>query len=129
GASSISDSWYGFAQNVKGLEEYRRLVENNVIPVFKGHILSSEDEVIRKHILNLMSSMDTSWFNEQLIFSSLPIVLQRLDTMRQDGLIEINTYQLKVTQKGRPFVRNVCMAFDIRLHKKVPNTRLFSMTV
>jgi oxygen-independent coproporphyrinogen-3 oxidase len=114
---------------VKGLEEYRRLVENNVIPVFKGHILSSEDEVIRKHILNLMSSMDTSWFNEQLIFSSLPIVLQRLDTMRQDGLIEINTYQLKVTQKGRPFVRNVCMAFDIRLHKKVPNTRLFSMTV
>ncbi|MGK0495473.1 MAG: oxygen-independent coproporphyrinogen-3 oxidase, partial [Maribacter sp.] len=42
GASSISDSWYGFAQNVKGLEEYRRLVENNVIPVFKGHILSSE---------------------------------------------------------------------------------------
>jgi oxygen-independent coproporphyrinogen-3 oxidase len=129
GASSISDSWYGFAQNVKGLEEYRRLVENNVIPVFKGHILSSEGEVIRKHILNLMSSMDTSWFNEQLIFSSLPIVLQRLDTMRQDGLIEINTYQLKVTQKGRPFVRNVCMAFDIRLHKKVPNTRLFSMTV
>jgi oxygen-independent coproporphyrinogen-3 oxidase len=129
GASSISDSWYGFAQNVKGLEEYRRLVENNVIPVFKGHILSSEGEVIRKHILNLMSSMDTSWFNEQLIFSSLPIVLQRLDTMRQDGLIEINTYQLKVTQKGRAFVRNVCMAFDIRLHKKVPNTRLFSMTV
>jgi oxygen-independent coproporphyrinogen-3 oxidase len=128
GASSISDSWYGFAQNVKGLEEYRQLVENNVIPVVKGHMLSSEDEIIRKHILKLMCSMDTSWFNEQMIFSDLPIVLQRLDKMRQDGLIEINTHQLKVTQKGRPFVRNVCMAFDVRLHKKVPNTRLFSMT-
>ncbi len=129
GASSISDSWYGFAQNVKDLEEYRQLVENNVIPVVKGHILSSEDEVIRKHILNLMCSMDTSWFNEQMIFSDLPIVLQRLDNMRKDGLIEINTHQLKVTQKGRPYMRNVCMAFDVRLHKKVPNTRLFSMTV
>ncbi|MFT6795992.1 MAG: oxygen-independent coproporphyrinogen-3 oxidase [Maribacter sp.] len=129
GASSISDSWYGFTQNVKDLEEYRQLVENNVIPVVKGHILSSEDEVIRKHILNLMCSLDTSWFNEQMIFSDLPIVLKRLDNMRQDGLIEINTHQLKVTQKGRPYVRNVCMAFDVRLHKKVPNTRLFSMTV
>lgn len=129
GASSISDSWYGFTQNVKDLEEYRQLVENNVIPVVKGHILSSEDEVIRKHILNLMCSLDTSWFNEQMIFSDLPIVLKRLDNMRQDGLIEINRHQLKVTQKGRPYVRNVCMAFDVRLHKKVPNTRLFSMTV
>lgn len=129
GASSISDSWYGFAQNVEGLEEYRHLVENNVIPVVKGYMLSPEDEVIRKHILNLMCSMDTSWINEQMIFSDVPIVLQRLDKMRQDGLIEINTQQLKVTQKRRPFVRNVYMAFDVRLHEKVPNTRLFSITV
>jgi len=129
GASSISDSWYGFAQNVKNLEEYKQLVENNVIPVFKGHILSTEDEVIRKHILNLMCGMETSWFNEQMLFPDLPLVLQRLDKMRQDSLIEVNTHQLKVTTKGRPFVRNICMAFDIRLHKKIPDTRLFSMTI
>jgi len=129
GASSISDSWYGFAQNIKSLEEYRRLVENNEIPVFKGHMLSSEDEVIRKHILNLMCGMETSWFNGQMLFADLPLVLERLDKMRQDGLIEINTRQLKVRPEGRPFVRNVCMAFDLRLHDKVPDTRLFSMTV
>lgn len=129
GASSISDSWYGFAQNSKNLEVYQELVKNNKIPVFKGHMLSVEDEVIRKHILNLMCAMETSWFNEQMLFSDLPFVLQRLDKMRQDGLIQINTHQLIVTEKGRPFVRNVCMAFDIRLHKKIPHTRLFSMTV
>jgi len=129
GASSISDSWYGFAQNVKGLEEYQQLVENNVIPVFKGHMLSTQDETIRKHILNLMCGMETSWFNEQMLFTDLPLVFERLDKMRQDGLIELNTHQLKVTPKGRPFVRNVCMAFDLRLHKKIPDTRLFSMTV
>lgn len=129
GASSISDSWYGFAQNVKNIEEYRQLVNNNVIPVFKGHILSSEDEIIRKHILNLMCDLETSWFNEQMLFTDLPIVLARLDKMKQDGLIELNLHQLKVTPKGRPFVRNVCMAFDLRLHHKVPDTRLFSMTI
>ena len=129
GASSISDSWYGFAQNVKDLEEYQRLVANNVIPVIIGHMLSAKDEAIRKHILNLMCTLETSWFNEQMLFSELPVVLQRLEGMRKDGLIEINTHQLKVTSKGRPFVRNICMAFDVRLHKKIPKTRLFSMTV
>jgi oxygen-independent coproporphyrinogen-3 oxidase len=64
GASSISDSWYGFTQNIKDIEAYKQLVENNIIPVCKGHMLSTEDEVISTHILNLMCSMNTSWFNE-----------------------------------------------------------------
>ncbi len=129
GVSSISDSWYGFVQNIKDLEEYQRLVSNDVIPVFKGHLLTREDEIIRKHILNLMCGMETSWFNDQMLFPDLPIVLGRLDKMQQDGLIETHMRQLKVTEKGRPFVRNICMAFDLRLHKKIPDTRLFSMTV
>ena len=129
GASSISDSWYGFAQNVKSLEEYQHLIDHDIIPIFKGHMLTTEDEIVRMHILNLMCEMETSWFNDQMLFSDLPFVLKRLDKMKQDGLIEIYMRQLKVTEKGRPFVRNVCMAFDLRLHKKIPDTRLFSMTV
>lgn len=129
GASSISDSWYGFAQNVKDLEEYQRLIANDIIPVFKGHMLTQEDEIVRKHILNLMCSLETSWFCDSMLFLDLPFVLQRLEKMQQDGLIETHMRQLKVTEKGRPFVRNICMAFDLRLHKKIPDTRLFSMTV
>jgi oxygen-independent coproporphyrinogen-3 oxidase len=129
GASSISDSWYGFAQNVKNLEEYQHLVENDIIPIFRGHILSDVDVVIRKHILNLMCHMETFWFNEEMQFKQLPEVMNRLVEMSQDGLLEMNTYQLKITEKGRPFVRNICMAFDLKLHEKTPDTRLFSMTV
>lgn len=129
GASSISDSWYGFAQNVKDIEEYQELVANDIIPVFKGHMLTQEDEIVRKHILNLMCSLETSWFCDSMLFSDLPYVLQRLENMRQDGLIETHMRQLKITGKGRPFVRNICMAFDLRLHTKMPGTRLFSMTV
>jgi oxygen-independent coproporphyrinogen-3 oxidase len=76
-----------------------------------------------------MCDLETSWFNEQMLFTDLPLVLERLDNMKQDGLIELNMHQLKVTPKGRPFVRNVCMAFDLRLHQNVPDTRLFSMTI
>ncbi|PIB28875.1 oxygen-independent coproporphyrinogen III oxidase [Maribacter sp. 4G9] len=129
GASSISDSWYGFAQNVKSLEEYQHLVEHNIIPIFRGHILTDEDIVIRKHILNLMCQLETLWFGEPMQFKALPVVLERLREMKDDGLLEMTPYQLRITQKGRPFVRNICMAFDLKLHEKTPETRLFSMTI
>ncbi|TLF45179.1 oxygen-independent coproporphyrinogen III oxidase [Maribacter aurantiacus] len=129
GASSISDSWYGFAQNVKSLEEYQHLVENNIIPIFRGHILTDEDRIIRKHILNLMCQLETIWFQESMRFKELPVVMDRLKEMQDDGLLEMTQYQLRVTEKGRPFVRNICMAFDLKLHEKTPETRLFSMTI
>lgn len=127
GASSISDSWYGFAQNVKGVEEYQHLVENDVIPIFRGHILTQEDQNIRKHILNLMCRLETHWQeDEKVLFDE---VSTKLTEMESDGLIEFGEYKLNITEKGRPYVRNVCMAFDLHLQRKAPETRLFSMTV
>ncbi len=129
GVSAISDSWYGFAQNVKSVEEYQNFVENDIFPVYRGHVLTSEDLVIRKHILNLMCKLNTAWFTGDQFFPALPDTLIRLKEMQNDGLIEIDTNSLKITEKGRPFVRNVCMAFDLRLERKKPETQLFSMTV
>lgn len=129
GVSSISDSWYSFAQNVKNLEEYTHLVDNAIIPIYRGHILTDEDRIIRRHILNLMCRFETSWSDTDLHFPALPSVLDRLHEMELDQLIDIRPNQIKVTQKGRPFIRNICMAFDVLLHRKAPETRLFSMTV
>jgi oxygen-independent coproporphyrinogen-3 oxidase len=129
GVSSISDSWDSFAQNVKNLEEYGHLVENNIIPIYRGHILTNEDSIIRKHILNLMCRFKTSWGNPQERFKELDVVKERLGEMALDGLVEIASDSICVTEKGRPFVRNVCMAFDLFLHRKAPDTRLFSMTI
>lgn len=61
GISAISDSWYGFTQNVKTVKEYQQIVNSGEIPVFRGHILSEEDQMIRKHILNMMCHFYTSW--------------------------------------------------------------------
>ncbi|MBT8312942.1 MAG: oxygen-independent coproporphyrinogen III oxidase [Maribacter sp.] len=129
GASSISDSWYSFAQNVKSIEEYRHLVDNMIIPIYRGHILTEEDQKIRKHILNLMCRFNTSWKKKDEYFAELPVVKDKLKEMERDGIVEIGTDELKVTEKGRPFIRNICMAFDVLLHRKEPETRLFSMTI
>lgn len=129
GASSISDSWYSFAQNVKSLEEYNHLVENNIIPIFRGHILTDEDQIIRRHILNLMCKMETSIQKQNKQFEELPAALYRLEALALDGLVTIGKNDISVTEKGRPFIRNICMAFDVLLHRKAPETKLFSMTI
>lgn len=129
GTSAISDSWYSFAQNVKGVEEYQDLVDKNIFPVYRGHILTQEDLIIRNHILNLMCKLETYWEDECLYFTELPNVLLRLAEIEKDKLIEIGQNHLKVLEKGRPFVRNICMAFDLLLQRKKPDTQLFSMTI
>jgi oxygen-independent coproporphyrinogen-3 oxidase len=129
GVSSISDSWYGFAQNVKSLEEYQHLVENNIIPIYRGHILTDEDQIIRRHILNLMCRLHTNLTQEGEKFQALPEVLNRLMELQEDGLIAVTEDGISVTAAGRPFIRNVAMAFDLRLHRKLPETRIFSMTL
>ena len=129
GVSSISDSWYGFAQNEKDLETYYNRLDKNELPVFKGHILTEEDLIIRKHILNLMCQFSTSWDNSKNYFDSLPEVLNQLTEMENDGLLLISENTLLVTEKGKSFVRNICMAFDLHLKRKAPQTQLFSMTV
>ena len=129
GVSSISDSWYAFAQNEKELETYYERLRQNELPVFRGHLLTEEDLIIRRHILNLMCQFNTSWDTNECYFEELPEVLAQLQEMEDDGLLHIKPGRLIVTEKGKPFVRNICMAFDLRLKRKAPQTQLFSMTV
>ncbi|KIC01450.1 coproporphyrinogen III oxidase [Flavobacterium sp. JRM] len=129
GVSSISDSWYSFAQNVKSIEDYYQLLEWDKLPVVKGHILTEEDLIIRKHILNLMCNFETTWSEESNYFKEIPEILTQLKEMENDGLLTIANETIKVTEAGKPFVRNICMAFDLHLKRKAPETSLFSMTI
>jgi oxygen-independent coproporphyrinogen-3 oxidase len=129
GVSSISDSWYAFGQNAKTVEEYLALVKHDILPVFKGHILTEEDLVIRRHILNIMCKGETHWDNNGDLFEQLFVAIERLQAFADDGLIELTARSLKVTPQGKRFLRNICMALDARLWRNKPTTQLFSMAV
>ena len=129
GVSSISDSWLSFAQNVKNLEDYYQILEWGKLPVYRGHLLNHEDLLIRKHILNLMCQFETSWGDSETYFEEIPEILVQLTEMENDGLLVINENMIHVTDAGKPYVRNICMAFDLRLKRKAPETELFSMTI
>lgn len=129
GVSSIGDSWYAFAQNVKSVEGYYAKLEKNEFPIFRGHALNEEDLLIRAQILNLMCHFETRWDNAEAINKVLNESKERLSELAADGLVELHADGLTVTEKGKPFVRNICMAFDLRLLRNKPATQLFSMTI
>ena len=129
GASSIGDSWYSFGQNEKKIETYYELLKQDELPIVKGHILTEEDLMIRKHILNLMCNFKTTWHNESEQFEELPEILNQLQEMEDDGLLILGDKSIEVTEEGKAYVRNICMAFDLLLKRKAPTTQLFSMTI
>ena len=128
GMSSISDSWYAFAQNDKSVEGYTKRVHEGKLPIFRGHGLNQQDLIIRKHILNLMCHLETEW-NLGLEPEIKQDILLRLEEMFEDDLLYQEGNKLIVREKGRMFVRNICMAFDLKLLANKPDTRIFSMTI
>lgn len=129
GVSSISDAWGAFIQNAKVVEDYYKIIEKKELPIFKGHILSEEDLILRKHILNLMCRFETSWAMETTKTDFLRITQEKLGEFEKDGLINILPQGIEILEKGRPFVRNICMTFDARLWRNQPHTQIFSSTV
>jgi oxygen-independent coproporphyrinogen-3 oxidase len=129
GVSSISDSWHIFTQNEKRLEEYTARVGRGELPIFRGHRLSEEDKVLRRHILNLMTRFETDWESREMYVPHLSTLEDNLSELRSDGLVQLSGKRCKVTAAGRPFLRNISMAFDARLVRKAPATKFFSQTI
>lgn len=129
GVSSISDTWNGFAQNEKKLEDYFFQINSGKLPISRGHIHTDEDIIIRQHILNLMCKLYTSWEDQALYLDQLKDVLIQLKEMENDNLVLLFSNSVQILPKGRPFIRNVCMAFDMHLNANKPSTRIFSMTI
>lgn len=129
GASSISDTWDAFAQNYKTVEQYREAVDKNEFPIFKGHILSAEDLILRKHILNIMCKGFTNWEKPEQQCDALYAGLERLEELEKDGLVKVNGTQLEVSESGRTFLRNICMCFDAHYWAKSPTSKIFSSSI
>jgi oxygen-independent coproporphyrinogen-3 oxidase len=128
GASSISDTWYAFAQNERTDDRYMEEVNKGRFPIMRGHLLSDEDLVLRRHILNLMCRQETSWEDPKLYTEELDVARYRLEDMENDGIVELGEKSVKVTEIGVPFLRNVCMAFDAHLWRSDSLSKAYNVS-
>ncbi len=129
GMSAIGDSGDAFGQNEKTVKAWASRVSEGRLPLVRGHILDSEDLIIRRHVLDLMCRLETDWADSELPDPDLTAIRSRLVDLEADGLVEIERSRVRVTDKGRPFLRTVCMAFDLRLWRALPSIPTFSRAI
>ncbi len=127
GVSAIGDAGDAYAQNEKDLQQYHERIAREELPIHRGHVLDAEDQVLRRHILNLMTRLRTRWSRADYT-PFLEDVPARLAEFAADGLVELEPEGCRVTEAGRGFLRNICMAFDARLARHSPERQLFSQT-
>ncbi len=125
GVSAISETPDCFHQNEKALPVYERRVTAGEIPTLRGHKLTSQDQARREQILNFMT-------RGEVVFEDAgqkQQVSEFLKEMLADELVEVTDDKLVLTKKGKPFLRNACMALDERLLAKKPESEIFSKSM
>jgi oxygen-independent coproporphyrinogen-3 oxidase len=116
GVSGISDTGNGYAQNEKTLHDYYASLEKGLLPVKKGLTLTKEDMAFRNYILDISCKGETFFHSEHLPLLE-DYTFPRLAAFEKDGLVEWDRNGLRLTGQGRYFIRNICSAFDMWLHR------------
>jgi oxygen-independent coproporphyrinogen-3 oxidase len=129
GMSAISDNWTGFAQNEKTVESYQDQINRGELAVFRGHLLNELELEIRSYILDLMCHFETTFQTNSKDTDTHDFIREKLTPLVMDGLVNVDGSTVTVTENGYPFVRNICMAFDLDLHKYEGGKHLFSATI
>jgi oxygen-independent coproporphyrinogen-3 oxidase len=114
GSSAMGDAGTAFAQNEKNLMRYEARVDRGELPIQRGHVLDAEDLVLRRVISDIVTRFEVRVPQDPRV---------DLRELQQDGLIEVRDDVLRVTDRGRPFLRNVCMAFDARTRRTEQSVR------
>lgn len=128
GASAISDARYAYAQNIKKVEDYSHAINGGGLAVTRGHTQTGEDQRVRECILDIACRGRISM--ERVLALADDTLLVTLRGMCNEGIVEQQAHWLVVTEAGRPFIRNICAAFDARLRaKSAPTQKLFSKSI
>ena len=128
GASGISDSWNMYVQNEKTIETYQEIVNEGRLPLIKGHVLSHDEEIMRKVILKLMCQDRLNVDTDPEIQALISPYLENLEELIIDGLVVLTNNKIQVTNVGRFFIRNICAAIDPLFDSQL-NEKTFSQAV
>ena len=123
GITSIGRVGDAYIQNVKTLDEYDALINQGLLPVFKGVDLDQDDKVRRAVITQLICHFELEFKKIEkqfgIVFADyFSIELNNLDVMQADGLLTLSEQGIQVQTAGRLLIRNICMVFDKYLAKK-----------
>lgn len=126
GPTSISDSSLSFVQNIKDMKGYGEKIMKGELPFDKGHTHSEWDIQVRDIMMDLMCQGKA-----KIESTTLPYKIETIAELRdlaEDGIIELDSEEVKITDIGTAFMRNVAMTFDFYLREQGQKVK-FSQTI
>lgn len=120
GVSAISQIGDFYLQNERDLASYYAMLDSGKPPGNRGCRVNQDDRIRRHIIMSLISELklDIVECNRQFgidFASEFGGQMKSLEPMQEDGLLTISSSEIRVTARGRAFLRNICMPFDAYL--------------
>jgi oxygen-independent coproporphyrinogen-3 oxidase len=116
GPSAIGTLPRGYVQNEASMHAYRDAVEAGRLPIARGLALDDDDRLRAAVIERLMCDLRVDlgavckgFGRESGVFAE---EVAGLSALEADGLVELDDKIIRVTERGRPFLRVVCAGFD-----------------
>jgi oxygen-independent coproporphyrinogen-3 oxidase len=98
------------------MHAYRDAVEAGQLPITRGLVLDDDDRLRAAVIERLMCDLQVDLGDVCEGFGRDSCVFAKevagLTALAADGLVEMDDEIIRVTERGRPFVRVVCASFD-----------------
>jgi oxygen-independent coproporphyrinogen III oxidase len=132
GVSAISKVGHSYSQSVRTVNAYYAHLDRDSLPIEKGFALSADDLLRREIIMTLMCSapveFDAVNRAHGIDFSTyFAQELALLKPYEEAGLIALDAQAIRITPKGRMFVRASAMVFDKYLAQ--PTTSTYSRLI
>ena len=122
GTSSIGLIGDAYVQAQRELPQYYAMLDAGQLPVEKGFLLSADEKLRRSVIQHIMcarpldfAAFGTAW---EIDFAQyFAPELERLQSYQALDLLQMDAQGLRITPRGRMFVRAMAMEFDAFLHQ------------
>ena len=120
GASSISQMWGAYAQNIKDTAKYILEIEKNGLAIERGYELNHDNMICRSVINELMCNGYIDFHSIASEFSTTAETVMQvvgydpssLSPFTEDDLLIIENGNIKLKPEGFFVVRNIAMEFD-----------------
>lgn len=136
GVSAISQLGDFYTQNERNLDTYYTLIDHGRLPVSRGCKVTHEDKLRRFIIMSLICELklDTAECGRRFgveFDAKFAAQMHALRAMEADGLLQLSAGEIQVSERGRPFLRNICMLFDAYLDSgsAAAHSSIYSATI
>jgi len=104
GPSSVGQVSGGFFQNIPPLSQWQETLEQGQFPVMRGRLLSESEQTRRQAIIQLICNLELP---VQQASEALGLEYTRLSRYAEHGFLEMTPDLIRLTSKGRFFMRDL----------------------